>query len=385
MSTLPHIVAIDDEPRALELIVRSLRRLARVSTAERAEEALVLVQGGGVDLVISDQRMPGMSGIELLRRVADHDETVGRILLTGYTDLQASVDAINLGRVHAYLHKPCVAPDLQATVAGVLQRVTLARENASLLAMLSAKNQELEDTLGALGESQRRIVGSERLAAIGRMIAMIVHDLRSPLAAIRSSGSQIEAEAGAPALAEIAELAHTVVEEADRLQRMCSGLIEVSHASQGPSQCRPDSFDDAVDAALVGISARASQQGVELVLELESQAIVSLDEVGLRRLLHNLVHNALDAMPDGGTLRVETWQEDAVACLAVSDSGPGIPAEIANRLFEPFVTFGKTSGTGLGLAVVRKIVDELAGTIRVDKAPGGGACFELRLPVVAGR
>jgi signal transduction histidine kinase len=380
MSALPHIVAVDDEPRALELIVRSLRRVARVSTAERGDEALALVQAGGVDLVISDQRMPGMSGIELLRQVAEHDDTVGRVLLTGYTDLQASVDAINLGRVHAYLHKPCVPPDLQATVTGVLQRVALARDNARLLGVVTAKNQELESTLSALRESQARTVASERLAAIGRMIAMIVHDLRSPLAAIRSSGAQVAGEAAG----ELAELGRTVVEEADRLQRMCNGLLEVSHASQGGATGQPDSLDDAVDAALVGVSSRAAEQGVELVLELASNAIVSLDEAGLRRVLHNLVGNALEAMPAGGTLRIETRLDGDCACLAVSDTGPGIAAEIADRLFDPFVTFGKKGGTGLGLAVVRKIVDELGGTIRADKAAGGGACFEVRLPAVSG-
>lgn len=379
MSALPHIVAVDDEPRALELIVRSLRRVARVSYAERGDEALALVQGGGVDLVISDQRMPGMSGIELLRMVAEHDGTVGRILLTGYTDLQASVDAINLGRVHAYLHKPCLPADLQAAVTGVLQRVHLARENASLLTLVTAKNRELEETLTALRDSQARTVASERLAAIGRMIAMIVHDLRSPLTTIRSAGSEIVSDAGNDSLV---ELGRTVVDEVDRLQHMCSELLEVSHVSQGQAGCRPEPLDDVVDAALVGVSARASRYGVALEVDLESRAIVSLDEARLRRVLLNLVDNALDVMPEGGVLRIETRLADGSALLAVSDTGPGIPPEIADQLFDAFVTFGKARGIGLGLAVVQKIVEELGGSIRVGKSLGGGARFELLLPPV---
>ncbi len=379
MSALPHIVAVDDEPRALELIVRSLRRVARVSYAERGEEALALVQGGGVDLVISDQRMPGMSGIELLRMVAEHDGTVGRILLTGYTDLQASVDAINLGRVHAYLHKPCLPADLQAAVTGVLQRVRLARENASLLTLVTAKNRELEETLTALRDSQARTIASERLAAIGRMIAMIVHDLRSPLTTIRSAGSEIVSDAGNDSLV---ELGRTVVDEVDRLQHMCSELLEVSHVSQGQAGCRPEPLDDVVDAALVGVSARASRYGVALEVDLESRAIVSLDEARLRRVLLNLVDNALDVMPEGGVLRIETRLADGSALLAVSDTGPGIPPEIADQLFDAFVTFGKARGIGLGLAVVQKIVEELGGSIRVGKSLGGGARFELLLPPV---
>jgi signal transduction histidine kinase len=380
---MPHIVAVDDEPRALELVVRSLRKIARVSTAGSAEEALGLIRQTEVDLVISDQRMPGMAGIELLRRVAEHDETIGRILLTGYTDLQASVDAINLGRVHAYLHKPCVALDLQATVTSALQRVALVRENARLLSVVTAKNQELEQALGALRESQARILASERLAAIGRMIAMIVHDLRSPLSAIRSSGSQIASEAGSLDGKELAEYGRTVVEEADRLQEMCSELLEVSQASDTRPECRPDSLDDAVDAALATILPHVSRPDVELQLDLASHAVVAMDERGLRRILQNLVRNALEATPAGGLVRIETRLEGSDACLAVSDTGPGIPPEIADRLFEPFVTFGKAGGTGLGLAVVQRIVDDFSGRIRATKAPGGGARFEIRLPAVS--
>jgi signal transduction histidine kinase len=382
MSDMPHIVAVDDEPRALELVVRSLRKIARVSTAASGDEALGLLRCSEVDLVLTDQRMPGMSGIELLRRAAEHDETVGRVLLTGYTDLQASVDAINLGRVHAYLHKPCVALDLQATVTSVLQRVALVRENARLLGVVTAKNQELERALEALRASQARTVASERLAAIGRMIAMIVHDLRSPLTAIRSSGSQIASEAEASA-AELAKLGRIVVEEADHLQEMCSELLEVSQASDTRPECRPDSLDDAVDAALAMILGHVSRPGVDIQLDLASHAVVALDDRGLRRILQNLVRNAVEANPGGGVVRVETRVEDSSACLSVSDSGPGIPPEIADRLFEPFVTFGKSEGTGLGLAVVQRIVEALGGSIRATKASGGGARFEVRLPLVA--
>ena len=133
MSThLPSILVVDDEVHGAELLQRTLRGHANVETATSADEAWEIFERGHFDLVISDQRMPGLSGVELLGRIADRDDTIGRILLTGYSDLAATVEAINLGRVHAYLHKPCSPPEIRATVFGVLDRVRLTRENSSL-------------------------------------------------------------------------------------------------------------------------------------------------------------------------------------------------------------------------------------------------------------
>src|SRR5262245_24794789 len=117
------ILVVDDEPRALELVVRTLRKLGRVVTAPSGDAARAIFTDESFDLVISDQRMPGMSGVDLLGFVAERDESCGRILLTGYADLEATVEAINRGRVHAYLHKPCTADELRAAVQGVLSRV----------------------------------------------------------------------------------------------------------------------------------------------------------------------------------------------------------------------------------------------------------------------
>ena len=105
---------------------------------------------------------------------------------------------------------------------------------------------------------------------------------------------------------------------------------------------------------------------------------------GLQRALRNLATNALEAMPDGGTLLIETTRDpgnERFAIVRVADTGSGIPDEIADRLFEPFVTCGKRGGTGLGLAIVRKLVDDHDGSIEVSKAEGGGTAFTLRLPL----
>jgi len=379
-SARPSILVVDDERRAVELLVRTLRGEGRIETAASGDEAWERFQSEPCDLVISDQRMPGMTGVELFRLLAERDEHVGRILLTGYTDLEATVDAINRGRVHAYLHKPCAPDDVRLTARGVLERVRLARENARLASELAARNAELERTLGSLREIQLRVLHAEQLAAIGRMIAMIAHDLRTPLSVIRAAGAELRREGGLDGAA-LRELGGEVVSEAVAMERMCAELLEVTRVSEGSCRFAETDLDGVVAAAVAPLAELAAHSGIDVDMDLAAGLSLPLDADRVQRALRNLVRNACEAMPGGGLLRVVTRREGDAATISVLDDGPGIPEEIADRLFEPFVTFGKSGGSGLGLAVVRKVVDDHGGSVSAGKAEGGGTAVHVRLPL----
>ena len=132
MRSKHRILVVDDEPRSVELMVRILRPIADVLTAASADEAWKIIEDNELDLLISDQRMPGVQGVDLLSRAADRDDTLGRILLTGYTDLASITDAINMGRVHAYLKKPCDPDEVAERVETVLARVAHVRARERL-------------------------------------------------------------------------------------------------------------------------------------------------------------------------------------------------------------------------------------------------------------
>jgi signal transduction histidine kinase len=379
MSQPFRILVVDDEPRGVELLSRCLRGLGETSTATSGDEAWAQASAGGFDLVVSDQRMPGGSGVELLTRVAERHPHTGRILITGYTDLESTIDAINRGRIHAYLTKPCAPEDLQLTARSVLERVRLARDNERLVADLSQKNRELEAALASLAEAQGRVVDSERLAAIGRLVAMVVHDLRTPLSLVRSAASELLRGGGAePETRE--ELSREVIGEVERLQRMCEELLEATRAGEGRARPREEQLDDVVESALARVVEDASRCGIEVVTDLASGAIMPIDEDRLRRALQNLFVNALEAMPEGGSLRVASLADADAVWLSIADTGVGIPGEIIDSVFEPFVTAGKARGTGLGLAIVKKVVEDHGGTIAVDKPEGGGTAFQIRFP-----
>jgi DNA-binding NtrC family response regulator len=224
MSTnLPSILVVDDEMRGAELLQRTLRDQANVEISTSGDEGWDIFERGHFDLVISDQRMPGLSGVEFLGRIADRDDTVGRILITGYSDLTATVEAINLGRVHAYLHKPCSPPDLRATVFEVLDRVRHARGNSSLTRDLDTARARLA-----------------ALAAIGKMIALIVHELKTPLKALAgiSGGIADATDKG------LQDFKRDLDAEVGRMKQMCEELLEVTHASEGAPSRRPEPIDE---------------------------------------------------------------------------------------------------------------------------------------------
>ena len=377
----PRILVVDDEPRAVELLVRSLRKQGKVDTAGSGDEAWAKFQAESYALVISDQRMPGMSGVDLLGLIAGQDETVGRILLTGYSDLEATVEAINRGRVHAYLHKPCSPQDLGATVKGVLDRVSLARDNVRLLGEVRERNGELEEAMASLAEAQDRAVTSERLAAIGRMGAVVVHDLRSPLTVLNGIGGEIRHAADAREDKDLADLADELRTEVEHMQRMCEELLEVTRATERVRELASESLDDVVDMAVSALGETAAGRGVALDTATDSGARVNLHEDGIRRALRNLVNNAIEASSQGGRVEVATSVEGAEALVRVSDQGGGIPDDMLDRLFEPFATSGKRGGTGLGLTIVKKVMDDHGGGVAVETAAGEGTCFTLRLPL----
>ncbi|HZM70929.1 MAG TPA: HAMP domain-containing sensor histidine kinase, partial [Candidatus Cryosericum sp.] len=121
--------------------------------------------------------------------------------------------------------------------------------------------------------------------------------------------------------------------------------------------------------------------GVEL--DLDDGAIAIVDAPGLARALHNLITNAMEAMPGGGVLRLRCGTAGGHAFVRVEDSGCGMSEDVRNRVFEPFFTHGKPRGTGLGLAIVRAIVEEHAGAVRVESTPGRGSAFHIDFPASA--
>lgn len=212
----------------------------------------------------------------------------------------------------------------------------------------------------------------QRLSALGAMATGIVHDLKSPITTIRLLA---DAAPGGTA-----ELLHRSV---DRMLALVQDLLDYSRgeASVRREPVRmADVLAELEEQALAG----AERSGVRVVRRVAFDGVLCADRNALLRALVNLVRNAVEAMPGGGTLTLAVEPREGELVLAVSDTGCGIPDEVLPTVFEPFVTHGKSGGTGIGMATAKAIVEAHGGRIRVRSRPGEGTTFEVALPLPAG-
>jgi two-component system sensor histidine kinase HydH len=263
--------------------------------------------------------------------------------------------------------------------------IELAEATCGQLA-LSIANARLYESLwmsyAELAAARAEMVKRERLAALGELSAIVAHEVRNPLGviynAVTSLRRLLKVEGDSAMLLDI------LSEESDRLNRIVADLLDFTRPRTPILQ--PEDMGkvlmDALEAARIqgGPEAKSVSYDVEVQPHL---APVHMDRRLIRQALVNVAVNALQAMPQGGTVRVRCRRElhdnrDHVR-IDISDQGMGIPTELLHRVFEPFFTT-KAQGTGLGLAVVRRILEEHRGEIAVDSAPGRGTTFTIRLP-----
>jgi len=254
----------------------------------------------------------------------------------------------------------------------VANQLAVAVENARLY-------EDLRRSYEKLAQAQRQLIEQERLAALGELSAVVAHEVRNPLGVIFNSlGSlrrMLAPEGDARVLFDI------VGEEADRLNRIVGDLLDF--ARPVTPVLRPEPLEHVVDEA---VAAALGDGSTGIVVEREASSElppVPMDARLVRQAVLNVAANAVQAMPRGGRLGVRIRREAQGVLLELSDTGPGIPDEIRTRIFEPFFTT-KASGTGLGLAVVKRIVDGHGGEVSVTTRPGGGTIVQLRLPVALG-
>jgi len=225
---------------------------------------------------------------------------------------------------------------------------------------------------------ERKVAEGERLAALGQMAATVAHEVKNPLSAIKSIAQVMKED---DTLKE--QQAHDlglIVGETDRLSKSVTQLL--SFASKQPpasSPCRTEDLIGSVQSLF-----RMDAEELSLMLEVGTVVSAELDGVqsgAVRDALSNLVLNALQATPPGGTIKIESVATNAEVVFSVIDEGPGIPPGMQTKIWEPFFTT-RQRGTGLGLAIVRKRMEEAGGSARLAPSHNGeGARFELRLPI----
>jgi signal transduction histidine kinase len=360
----PRVLVVDDDQRSCRLLEGYLLPEGyRVQTARDGPTGLALARQEVPDVVLLDVMMPGMTGYEVCRQLkADSRTRVSQVMLvTALDSTPDRVEGLDTG-ADDFVSKPVRREEFLAKVRALLR----ARRILS----------ELEEARSALEERNAELQMKRTLAQT------LVHDLKSPLSAILGNLDLLELRG----TEELRYLVQRSKQGAALMLKMILDLLDVDGLEEGRLKPALERFDatELVKEALNGAEAAAGQKGVRLELAAAGAVGVDADPVLLRRVVDNLLANAVAHSPKNSRVEVALRLREEGLELAVSDEGPGIAEEHRDRVFEKYDqadlrSSGLSINRGLGLTFCRLAVEAHGGTIWIEDGPGGGACFRLLL------
>jgi signal transduction histidine kinase len=372
-----NVLVIDDEIGMREGCRRALTPHGfQVSTAEHGAEGLRKLREEQFDIVLLDVMMPGISGLEMLGRIHEHDPDLICIMITGYATVDLAAQAMKQG-AHDFLPKPFTSDELLTAVQrGLAER---ARRQA-----LRQQAQREEEAL----QLERARQEMARLDAIeSRFMLVIVHELRNPAGVIKNYLQLMRS--GYIDKDEWDEYVENLDLRASQLLAMLDDLLELAHLKEmlSPAKLRPVEVAEVLEGVVSAMQPAAKAKGLDLEVQVLARPTMLVGSNHLHTLWTNLLDNAIKYTPAGSIL-VTLDQQDGQLVSAVSDTGIGISNEELARIFEEFYRSEAAKaevplGTGLGLAIVNQIVKFYKGTIEVDSAPRKGSKFTITLPLTA--
>ena len=396
------ILVVDDEAGPRESLRMILKRDHDVRIAASGKEGLEEIERRLPDLVLLDLRLGDMNGTDVLTEVKTRHPEVEVAIITAYAAVESARLAVRYGAID-YLTKPYLAADVERIVERALAARRKDHDAALLAAQLARLSEALTGRLRSLDPGARAglsdavngieavntslgedIEAVRRLTELGEMAASVTHDINNLLTIILTSAEGLLMQLDNPRPAEGTALAPQVMRIA-RAAEDCSAMIrQVKQFTRLNVKCELSPLDlNSVVASVLDLlrgDPRIAGGQVRLDVSLGDVTIIPGDEVGLRTLLMNLLANALDALRDGGTIRITTGLRDGRVCLEVADNGCGMGPDVLARATEAFFTADKTAGTGLGLSIVERVVARHEGDLYMESEPGSGTTVTVCLP-----
>jgi signal transduction histidine kinase len=363
-----------------------LRLDYKVLGATRAADGLNILEREPVHVVMTDQRMPEITGVQLLEKVRDRYPNAMRLLFTGYADVRAVVDAINRGNVYRYITKPWDPDELMAIIREACERYDLIEERRELIEELKTKNVELERANAELKRSDELKAAFIRVAS---------HELRTPLTILMGL-SDLATRKG-NAAEPLAGWLKRIHGAGQRLQHLVNQIVEMLAAQQfeRKPETRPADVGQIVRRAIEDVRPFAEIRGQTLNVDVPAEPTVTeVDEAKIRDSVNHLLLNAIKFTPDHGSITARAARDgaDGGAIIQVTDTGCGIDPEAVRHVFDRFFTefdvsrhssghfeYGK-KGLGLGLSVVKSFVEMHGGKVDVESQVNQGTTFTIRLP-----
>jgi signal transduction histidine kinase len=370
------ILLVDDEPDIREVLEIYLSELGyTVHAAENGEAALKAFRRTAPAIVLSDIKMPGMDGIELLRRIKAEAPTTEVIMITGHGDMALAIDSLKLEATD-FITKP-INDDMLAVA---LRR---AEERIAMRQQLRAYTENLEHIAE---EKTRQLLEVENLAAVGRAASELAHTIKNIAGALKGGIYVMQRGIEDDNRRYLMRGWGMVEGNVDKIKNLAMDLLDFGKA--GNLCLRPDTPLRAADEALTLLRDRAAEKGIAIKETLpDTLDPIQLDSESLYRCMVNLIQNAIEAFDeesaraDGREIHVEVRPAaDGGVVYAVSDNGPGMDADTQKHIFKGFFSTKGTRGTGIGLMMTKRIIERHGGRIEVASGRGSGTVFTLHLP-----
>ncbi len=351
----------------------------RVVGLGRGAEAFEMIQRSPFDVIITDIKLPDIDGMEILELAKELNPDIVVIFATDYASAEAAVDAVNQG-AYAYFVKPINPSEIKTTIANALKQQRLSLENKRLVESLQRSNR-------LLFEANEELKRANRLKS--EFLASMSHGLRTPLNVIIGFSELMRDEVPGKINKEQKQCLSDILASSQHLLNLINEVLDLSKVESGKSRFHLTNIAlakvaESLTRTMLPILA-PRQHSLDVKIE-EGLPLVYADKAKVSEVLLNLLSNATKFTPDGGKLKIEAVREDNWCQVSVTDNGIGIKEENQEQIFEPFYQLDnplikERSGTGLGLALAKQIIEKHGGRIWVESEYGKGSRFTFTLPL----
>jgi signal transduction histidine kinase len=386
-----HLLVIDDEVDITKSLFRQFRRKYVVHTATNGNDALKIMEENPIHVVLSDQRMPGMTGVDFFSKIKNKYPDALKMILTGYSDIEAVVGAINEGQVFRYLTKPWSPVELELAIKEAFEKHELITRNKKLLTQLKEANIHLEEKI----QKRTRELEStnERLKNLNieknKYIGIVAHDLRNPIGNAYGFSKLLISDYDGFTQEERMQFLEIINSRCTYSLQLIEGFLDTSKIESGILDLEYKEWDiEEIITSCIGLNHMFAKQKMQQIIFEKTNEVppVFCDKNKIEQVLNNLISNAIKYSEPSTHIWINTSIEDGKLITSVKDEGKGIPKDEIDLLFKEYQTTSTkaTAGeksTGLGLAIVKKIVESHNGHVSVESQVGAGSVFSFTIPL----
>ncbi|NOX35500.1 MAG: response regulator [Deltaproteobacteria bacterium] len=395
------ILVIDDEIYIRDSVIGFLEDFGfEVIDAENGRTGLERFEKENPDLVLCDLRMPEMDGLEVLAEVAKNNPKTPIIIVSGAGNISDTVEALRLG-AWDYIIKPIQDMNvLYHAVSKAFERAQLIREKHQYQKDLEKANKELKVSLETLERARDQLVQSEKMAALGELVAGVAHEINTPVGVGVTAASFLDAKTSEfkkiyssgdikrsdleNYLKTVQEVSNSILINMERAAELISSFKQVA-VDQSSESRRRFNLKEYINEILLSLRPRYKKTGHEIKVKCDEQIELNSFPGAFSQVLNNLIMNSLIhgfENVDKGIIQIDITRKGDSILFIYKDDGKGMNKEQKEKAFDPFYTTmrGK-GGTGLGMSIVFNLITQtLKGSIECDSSPGNGVCFTMKFP-----